>query len=64
MLVPSEVSSLKGVGSQSVEGGEGQSAGESSGAASETSGDTDGGTGSEVGDRSLRGVQTTSSVAR
>ena len=54
------VSSPKGVGPESVEGGKGQREGEPSGAASETGGDADGGTGSPIGELSLRGVRPTS----
>ena len=44
------VSSPKGVGPESVEGGKGPREGEPSGAASETSSDADGGTGSPIGE--------------
>ena len=51
------VSSPKGVGPESVEGGKGQREGKPSGAASETRSSADGGTGSAIGEQRLRGMQ-------
>ena len=54
------VSSTKGVGPESVEGGKGQREGKPSSAASETSSSADGRTGSPIGEQRLRGMQSSS----
>ena len=64
MLEPRGVSSMQSLWTRRVERGERQREGKQSGRASEASSGVDGRVGSSVGERSLRGVQPSSGLAR